>query len=414
MKHVRRAAVTMAVACSLVPLAQAPAQAATVIDFTLDAKTIDGGQQVVSVTLDTDRYKINPKSLNVNTFQVHAKGTNPYTSLPASTVLGTYDRDRTITSVKLDKTGDIVISMVSGEDAPAAFTFGYSTGVSRNLQLDLAYTVKQRLPITLHGGKTLTLKQLRQGALVDPEVDRFADGLSEDGLSYRLFTPQQARKKNPRPLVVWLHGGGEGGWEQAYGNDLPLIANRGALGFATPEAQKIFKGAYVVAPQADTRWLDNPTAEFAPRVKAMIDELVDENNIDTSRIYVAGASNGGYMTMRMVADYPDFFAGNITICPAVQFNGTQMVSDADIIKMRSTPTWIVQAENDPILPFVPNGLYAHKLIGNSTLTAYPDVVWNGHTYSGHWSWIYVAQNDPTNAKGQHVWQWLAKQDLDRR
>ena len=54
------------------------------------------------------------------------------------------------------------------------------------------------------------------------------------------------------------------------------------------------------------------------------------------------------------------------------------------------------------------------MIGNSTLTAYPDVVWNGHVFAGHFSWVYVAQNDPTNAKGQHIWQWLAEQDLDKR
>jgi len=35
-----------------------------------------------------------------------------------------------------------------------------------------------------------------------------------------------------------------------------MRANRGALGFSTPEAQRIFDGAYVVAPQAESFWLD--------------------------------------------------------------------------------------------------------------------------------------------------------------
>ena len=415
MKPSRTAALTLLAAGSLLPLAQAPAQAASgVVDYTLDARTIDGGQQVVSITLDTDRYRINPKSLSVNTFTVHARGTNPWTSLDPATVMGTYDRYRTVTSVKLDKTGDIVVSMVSGEDAPAAFTFAYATGIGRNVMLDLKYSVTQRQAITLKGGKSLALRHFRQGRLVDPEVDRFSDGLSDDGMSYRLFEPRQARPKNQRPLVVWLHGGGEGGWDKAYDNDLPLIANRGALGFATPEAQRIFKGAYVVAPQSDTMWMENPSKGYAPRVKALIDQLVDEYDVDTSRIYVAGPSNGGYMTLRMAADYPRFFAGAISICPGVQFRGTQLLTEADLKKVRKTPTWIVQAKNDTTLPFEPNGLYAHQVIGNSTLTAYPDVVWNGHVFAGHFSWVYVAQNDPTNAKGQHIWQWLAEQDLGKR
>ncbi len=43
--------------------------------------------------------------------------------------------------------------------------------------------------------------------------------------------------------------------------------------------------------------------------------------------------------------------------------------------------------------------------------AYPDVTFDGVTYDGHWSWIYVARNDPRTAKGQHVWQWMAEQSL---
>lgn len=409
MKKLRTLGIAMATSLAFTPIVSGQAHAAASTDFSLDAKVIDGGQQIVSVTLETSRYRINPKSLNVNSFRVHAKGTNPYQTLNPARVMGTYDQYRTVTDVRLDKDGDIVLSLVSGEDAPAAFTFGWAADESRNIMLDLDYEVTQRLPIALRNGKKLQFSRLSQRAVVDPEVDAFTAGETADGLKYRLYTPRQAKARNPRPLILWLHGGGEGGWAKAYDNDLPLIANRGALAYATPKAQRIFKGAYVVAPQANTKWLDNPSMGYAPRVKAMIDELVDTYDIDTSRIYVAGPSNGGYMTMRMVADYPKLFAANVTICPARVFNDKVMVSDADLRKMRQTPTWIVQAENDNVLPYSTNGLHAHKVIGNSTLTSYPDVTWNGHTYQGHWSWIYVARNDPANERGQHVWQWMAQQ-----
>ncbi|MEL4505598.1 prolyl oligopeptidase family serine peptidase [Luteococcus sp. H138] len=409
MKKLRSLSLAMVSALALTPALTTPAQAAASTEFTLDAQVIDGGQQVVSVTLETTRYRINPRSLGVNTFRVHATGRNPYASLSPSQVMGTYDRDRTITSVSLDRDGDIVIKMVRGEDAPAAFTFGWSQEQSRNIMLDLNYSITQRLPIKLRNGRQLKLSQIKQGKLVDKEVDAFSHGATDDGLKYRLFTPHQARPKNPRPLIVWLHGGGEGGWAKAYNNDLPLIANRGALALSTAKAQKVFKGAYVAAPQADTRWLDNPTMGYAPRVKAMIDELAEQYDVDRRRIYVAGPSNGGYMTMRMVADYPKLFAANVTICPARVYQDKVMVSDADIRKMRKTPTWIVQATNDQTLPYKPNGLYTHQVLGNSTLTSYPDVAWNGHTFPGHFSWVYVARNDPANAKGQHIWQWMAQQ-----
>jgi hypothetical protein len=50
-------------------------------------------------------------------------------------------------------------------------------------------------------------------------------------------------------------------------------------------------------------------------------------------------------------------------------------------------------------------------IPGSLLTAYDNVTWDGVTYNGHWSWIYVARNDPKTDSGLHIWQWMAKQHL---
>jgi hypothetical protein len=35
-------------------------------------------------------------------------------------------------------------------------------------------------------------------------------------------------------------------------------------------------------------------------------------------------------------------------------------------------------------------------------------IWNGHQFPGHWSWIYVARNDP-GTDTTHIWQWIAQQ-----
>src|SRR5689334_14938283 len=48
------------------------------VRFTLNAETLDGGEQVVAVTLDTSRIgAIDPASLTETTFTVHAKAVNP-------------------------------------------------------------------------------------------------------------------------------------------------------------------------------------------------------------------------------------------------------------------------------------------------------------------------------------------------
>ena len=39
-------------------------------------------------------------------------------------------------------------------------------------------------------------------------------------------------------------------------------------------------------------------------------------------------------------------------------------------------------------------MHAHELIPGSMVSLYDHVIWNGHQFPGHWSWIYVARNDP--------------------
>ena len=415
MKKLRILVTSLVAALSLLPLStsnadahKAPATSAKAT-FTLNAKVLDGGQQIVSLTIDTGRLGVKASSLAADTFSVKATGTNPYTSLDPATVFGTFaDVERTVTGVHLDRSGRIVVDLKSGYGVDGASTFAWGNSVGRNLMLDLTYTVTQNKPIALRHGGSFTFSALRQGKVVDPEVNAFGSGKTA-GLKYRLYTPHASGK---RPLVVWLHGGGEGGWAEAQNNDLPLIANRGALGFITPQAQRIFGGAYVLAPQATDYWLNDPAMGYSAKLKKLIDTVVKHNRIDRNRIYVVGASNGGYMTPRLVVDNPGYFAAQVPICPALLFGDpvVRMISDAELASVR-TPTWVVQAKSDDVVPFEANGKHMAETIPYALLSAYADVTYGGVTYPGHWSWIYVARNDPTNAKGQHIWQWMAKQSL---
>lgn len=379
----------------------------TTAAFTLDAEVQDGGQQVVSLTIDTRGLGINPRSLSDDAFSVRASGTNPFPALDG-TVLGTFeDVERPVADVRLESGGRLVIDLEDGFGTPGASTLGYATGVGRNVGLDLEYTVTQDKPLTARGNRSFRFASLEQSRLVDREVEAFAPG-EGNGLAYRLFSP---RERGLRPLVVWLHGGGEGGWEGSYDNDLVLEANRGALGFATPEAQKAFGGAYVLAPQAPDFWLNDPARGYSAQLKGLIDEVVASHRVDTSRIYVVGASNGGYMTAQLTADNPGFFAADVPIAAVREYGDSVVLTDEELAAMSGTPTWVVHAENDETVPFEPNGKYIAEHVDGALLSAYPDVTYDGISYDGHWSWIYVGRNDPVTADGTRIWQWMAAQRL---
>src|SRR5690349_5099338 len=90
--------------------AVADGHVSTRVRFTLDAVTLDGGEQVVSLTLATAGFApIDPASLSTATFTVHAKATSPIPIAPGDQIFSEYDLDRAVTAVRLDRHGDIVI-----------------------------------------------------------------------------------------------------------------------------------------------------------------------------------------------------------------------------------------------------------------------------------------------------------------
>src|SRR3954469_6162508 len=390
------------------------------VRFTLDAQVLDGGEQVTSITLHTARLgRIDPASLTTGTFKVHAKATSPIPVAAGDHILSEYDLDRPVTAVRLAPWGNIVLDLAYREGQVGGGTLGYIVSKGRNVMLDLVYTITQTAPIVLRNRRSITIARFAQGQLSDPEVDAFSYHRSRSGMNYRLYSPRHDRRvhaarRGRQPLVVWLHGGGEGGSlpDRYYDNETPLRANRGALGFATQEAQRIFGDAYVVAPQSTSYWIEDGP-RFAPLIREIIGDLVRRYPIDRERIYVSGCSNGGYMTMEMTSVYRDLFAAAVPICGVVTSlapGGPPLLTDAQLQAI-DTPTWLGASRDDTTVPVEPNTVHAQALIPGAVMTLYDHVIWNGHQFPGHWSWIYVARNDPS-INGTHIWQWMAAQRAD--
>ena len=392
-----------------------------IISYSLNAKVFDYGQNIVSIEIDTKGQgkNIQNKQIDKDTFKVFAKGTLPKDAgivLDDKTKsLGTFEVEREIENIYVNDKGNIVINLKYGKDVAGANTLSYVTGdVSRNVLMDLEYRVDQKKKI-----KDYKTGFHIQGKIVDEEADKFVAAKSKSGVNYQYFKPVNKDDGKKHPLVIWFHGNGEGGYKDYRNNISQKLANRGAVAFAEDKTQKIFGGAYVVAPQADDTWYNNYIKGYIKSVKAMIDEFVSENNIDKNRIYIFGASAGGYMSFRMMIEYPNYFAAFSTSAAALDkaaTSGGVATTAQDLMKIRNKPLWMVHAKNDPTISYENTSKRVYDVLSKygAILSSYPNVKIGETEYNGHWSWIYSLRNMPVNDKGEHLFEWMARQNLKTR
>lgn len=392
-----------------------------IISYSLNAKVFDYGQNIVSIEIDTKGQgkNIQNKQIDKDTFKVFAKGTLPKDAgivLDDKTKsLGTFEVEREIENIYVNDKGNIVINLKYGKDVVGANTLSYVTGdVSRNVLMDLEYRVDQKKKI-----KDYKTGFHIQGKIVDEEADKFVAAKSKSGVNYQYFKPVNKDDGKKHPLIIWFHGNGEGGYKDYRNNVSQKLANRGAVAFAEDKTQKIFDGAYVVAPQADDTWYNNYTKGYIKSVKAMIDEFASKNNVDKNRIYVFGASAGGYMSFRMIIEYPDYFAAFSTSAAALDkaaTSGGVATTAQDLMKIRNKPLWMVHAQNDPTISYENTSKRVYDVLSKygAILSSYPNVKIGETEYNGHWSWIYSLRNMPVNDKGEHLFEWMARQNLKTR
>jgi len=377
------------------------------------ANVHDGGEAVdrVRITLADGTWDAN--SLTLEMFEVLATHTLPY-SLPSGAVgLGQVtNQARTITGFETTADGrtlylDLAILDLSGplvDFLPGASTLAWTTGISRNLMMDLDYTVNLLIDIPLATGRLdAGAVFVQNDEIIRPEVDLFQVG-RHAGLNYRYFVPENANSTTAgRPLIVWFHGMGEGGTAISQNNMTQLLANRGALGFMTAEAQDIFGGAYVLAPQAPSGWSGD---EIIVNSMAMIEEFIANNHVDVNRIYISGASAGGAMVIRTVIANPDFFAAIIPICPVINEMETP---DAALASIAHVPMWLIYAHECE--DHAPISQRIHRILPDIVYTPFETVTVPGiGSFNGHWSWILLARNIPTY-QNETVWEWTARQSL---
>lgn len=168
-------------------------------------------------------------------------------------------------------------------------------------------------------------------------------------MPYRLFLPPDYNSTKKYPLLLSFHGAG------SRGNDNVKQLRPWVAGWMDEYVQKEHP-CIILMPQCPIKkqWVNVPWKEGSYKMsnipisnslkltKKILDKIVKEESVDKERIYVMGASMGGYGTWNFIMCYPRLIAAAVPICGA-----------ADPLmakKIKEIPIWAFHGSRDKVVP----------------------------------------------------------------
>ena len=191
--------------------------------------------------------------------------------------------------------------------------------------------------------------------------------------NYLLYLPKfYEDAEKPLPLIIFLHGSGE------RGNDFQLLRKHG------PPKQlddRSFFPYIVFSPQLPAKY----DGWQIKHLSEMLDMLIRDYNVDTSKVFLTGLSMGGRGTWWWAAEEPERFAAIAPIC------GEGDPGTAG--KIKEIPVWTFHGAKDEVV------LMKHTQEMVDALTAVDaDVRFTIYPTLGHVSW-----NEPYDTGLLYSW-----------
>ena len=244
---------------------------------------------------------------------------------------------------------------------------------------------------------------------------------------YRVYTPNSYQAEGEKlPVVVYLHSAAERGnvWNAVFANN--GWTNNWINNLIT-ETQVGTHQAVLVIPQSGyakvwnsmnngDRWgIGNYTnaeqGEISPQLqlaKEILDHVVGTYNVDADRLYLTGASMGGYGAWDMLDRFPSTFAA------VMPLSGGGNTDAAKTEAFASTPVWAYHGAQDSLITPANTTELIKIMRGRGGKTVYSRPASQGHGgFDTFYLNGYYTEKSPstTGGTGKTVYDWLFEQRL---
>ena len=176
-------------------------------------------------------------------------------------------------------------------------------------------------------------------------------------LKYVIRYPHSYEPGKKFPLIIFLHGAG------SRGDDINNVKTNPYFNIVENHLDFPF---ITVAPQcSQNTWFD-----MFEDLKRLVYKISTEDFTDKKRIYLVGASMGGYATWQLAMSMPELFAAIVPICGGgMYWNAGRLVN---------LPIWAFHGAKDTVV-YKEESMKMVDAVnscgGNAKLTIYPE---NGH------------------------------------
>ncbi len=179
-------------------------------------------------------------------------------------------------------------------------------------------------------------------------INRSVNVVGQGSRSYSIYIPDTGADTSARPALLSLHGGGGSALIQASTSQLVKLAHKQKLFIAFLEGSGVIQtyNAGSCCGYAKTNNIDDVL--YANMV---LDDISATYNVDATRIYATGFSNGGMMSHRLACEVADRIAGVAAV------GGASAEFDQDLNRYftctpsRPIPILHIHATNDLNYPY---------------------------------------------------------------